>query len=227
MNKITGFLFAFLMVTIGFAQGHETFDNFDEPETSYETGTFIGQDGSTWNYVEARGDTQAEIEEGNKAIMLGRNRTPDAELTSGTLQNGIGTLMFTYMQAFSSDVELEVYVNDDLVYTATSDGQQGEAITTDEIVVNAEGDFTLRFFNPNGGQVSIDDIIWTGTSDETTLNITSPSDGHVYPPEVLATIQFNITNFDISTDARSEERRVGKECRSRWSPYDERTKTSK
>src|SRR5690625_1515876 len=201
MNKITGFLFAFLMVTIGFAQGHETFDNFDEPETSYETGTFIGQDGSTWNYVEARGDTQAEIEEGNKAIMLGRNRTPDAELTSGTLQNGIGTLMFTYMQAFSSDVELEVYVNDDLVYTATSDGQQGEAITTDEIVVNAEGDFTLRFFNPNGGQVSIDDIIWTGTSDETTLNITSPSDGHVYPPEVLATIQFNITNFDISTDA--------------------------
>ena len=28
---------------------------------------------------------------------------------------------------------------------------------------------------------------------------------------------FNISN--ILPDARSEERRVGKECRSRWSPY--------
>ena len=26
-------------------------------------------------------------------------------------------------------------------------------------------------------------------------------------------------NFDFSTSLRSEERRVGKECRSRWSPY--------
>src|SRR2546426_12685565 len=27
------------------------------------------------------------------------------------------------------------------------------------------------------------------------------------------------TRFDLGRDARSEERRVGKECRSRWSPY--------
>ena len=27
------------------------------------------------------------------------------------------------------------------------------------------------------------------------------------------------TYFDTETNARSEERRVGKECRSRWSPY--------
>ena len=26
-------------------------------------------------------------------------------------------------------------------------------------------------------------------------------------------------NYDASLSARSEERRVGKECRSRWSPY--------
>ena len=26
-------------------------------------------------------------------------------------------------------------------------------------------------------------------------------------------------NFAVTTDIRSEERRVGKECRSRWSPY--------
>ena len=26
-------------------------------------------------------------------------------------------------------------------------------------------------------------------------------------------------SFKVNTDRRSEERRVGKECRSRWSPY--------
>ena len=29
----------------------------------------------------------------------------------------------------------------------------------------------------------------------------------------------NYAVIDIGSNARSEERRVGKECRSRWSPY--------
>src|SRR5690554_8054345 len=32
------------------------------------------------------------------------------------------------------------------------------------------------------------------------------------------------TRLVYNTDARSEERRVGKECRSRWSPYHEKKK---
>ena len=28
-----------------------------------------------------------------------------------------------------------------------------------------------------------------------------------------------IEKLDVEADSRSEERRVGKECRSRWSPY--------
>lgn len=200
MKKITGFLFAFLMVAFGFAQGHETFDNLETEGNGYVDGSFTGQDGSAWDYVQSRGDEEASITEGDQAIMLGKNK--DSELTSGTLQNGIGTLQFSYMQAYGTGANMEVYVNDDLVYTATSDGQQNEAITTDEIVVNADGEFTLRFYNPEeAGQVNIDDIIWTATGDDTTLNITSPSDGHQYAPGVLATIQFNVSNFDISTDA--------------------------
>src|SRR2546429_5551641 len=36
----------------------------------------------------------------------------------------------------------------------------------------------------------------------------------------LADFDFVIAGFlDVAADARSEERRVGKECRSRWSPY--------
>src|SRR5688572_33089113 len=33
--------------------------------------------------------------------------------------------------------------------------------------------------------------------------------------------------FERSMDARSEERRVGKECRSRWSPYHKKKKKNK
>ena len=32
-------------------------------------------------------------------------------------------------------------------------------------------------------------------------------------------VQVNIIFDDVAREARSEERRVGKECRSRWSPY--------
>ena len=36
---------------------------------------------------------------------------------------------------------------------------------------------------------------------------------------VTAQILHRPNSIDISTLLRSEERRVGKECRSRWSPY--------
>ena len=41
--------------------------------------------------------------------------------------------------------------------------------------------------------------------------------------ENLATIRYwkrhGLTNQEVAKSCRSEERRVGKECRSRWSPY--------
>src|SRR5256886_16842147 len=37
---------------------------------------------------------------------------------------------------------------------------------------------------------------------------------HMYNPDVIAALQAAVISGD-----RSEERRVGKECRSRWSPY--------
>ena len=39
-------------------------------------------------------------------------------------------------------------------------------------------------------------------------------------PDILAAVsQANLRAFGKETTTRSEERRVGKECRSRWSPY--------
>ena len=37
--------------------------------------------------------------------------------------------------------------------------------------------------------------------------------------ETVDNEDIEITNATVATDVRSEERRVGKECRSRWSPY--------
>src|SRR5699024_10748499 len=157
MRNFTVFLLLIFLSSMGFSQGHETFDNFDYDGSSYQDGSFEGQDGSTWEYLQSRGDTDIK----GSTLMLGRNRTPDAELTSGTISGGIGTLQFSYMQPFTNDVEMEGYVNGELIYTATTDNEQNDIETTGEIEVNVDGDFTLEFANPDGAQVLIDDIIWT------------------------------------------------------------------
>ena len=43
--------------------------------------------------------------------------------------------------------------------------------------------------------------------------------GKVYRNVDEVKIELNILNSLIGSKDRSEERRVGKECRSRWSPY--------
>ena len=76
MKKLYFLLLTCCMVSLSFSQGTETFDNFAETGSSYADGTFTGQDGSTWTYVQARGDQSIT----GKSIMLGRNRTPQAEV---------------------------------------------------------------------------------------------------------------------------------------------------
>lgn len=153
-------LFSVLVSTMMVAQGHETFDNFEATGNSYQNGTFLGQDGSEWSYIQCRGD----LELNGKALTLGRNRAEGQSLTTGVIQGGIGTLNFNYIQAFSTDVYLEVYINDseEPIFVATSNDELDVIKNTGDIEVNVEGDFVLKFINQQGaGQVTIDDIIWT------------------------------------------------------------------
>ncbi len=153
-----------LILALGFvwAQGLETFDNMPETGATYSTGTFTGQDGSTWNYIQCRSDVDVT---GN-SCMIGRNRTPQSNVYSGTISGGIGTLSFNYMQAFSNNVNLNVLVNDIVVGNVTSSGQQNEILNSGPITVNVAGDFVIKFINVNNnnGQVCIDDITWTAYS---------------------------------------------------------------
>jgi hypothetical protein len=158
-NLMKTFMVAVLMTLsyMTIAQGSEDFTNFPETGSSYNDGSFTGNDGSTWTYLQSRGDQNITA----PTPMLGRNRTPDAEMTSGTLSGGIGTLTFNYQQAFSSNVSLEVYVNTTLVATVTTEDEQNVLKSSGVITVEEPGDFTLSFKNPEGGQVLIDDVVWT------------------------------------------------------------------
>ncbi len=135
----------------------ETFANFSVG-ASYLTGTFTGQDGSTWSYNGARGDIAIT----GSAPTIGKGRTPLSYVASGTIQGGIGTLKFDYMMAFSTTINLNVYVNNVLVKTITG-GTINVIANSGIITVNTSGAFTLKFeqVNSTSGQVAIDNIEWT------------------------------------------------------------------
>ncbi len=191
------FMAFFLLLSFNsFGQGTETFENLDLTGTSYSTGTFVGQDGSTWNYVQSRGDGEIT----GKAIMLGKDRDPQAEVYSGTITGGMGTLTFDYMQAFSSNVNLQVLVNDVVVGTVTSDGEANVVKSSGAIEANVAGDFVIKFTNPTGGgQVVIDNVVWTGLGTVTKVSkpTISPNGGTFYEPVdvTLATSTADATIF--------------------------------
>ncbi len=139
--------------------GHETFDNLDLTGTSYVSGTFLGQDGSDWTYYECRGDYEID----GKAIMIGRNREPQSHFYSGILEGGIGIMSFDYVQAFATNVNLQVEVNDVVVAVVTSDGQQHEVLNSGPIHVHEPGDAVIKFIGVtnSAGQVAVDNIIWS------------------------------------------------------------------
>ena len=60
--------------------------------------------------------------------------------------------------------------------------------------------------------------------EKTIASITKPKDEELKERlsaarEKLATLQIKVKEAKLPVLVRSEERRVGKECRSRWSPY--------
>ncbi|MGM0635246.1 MAG: T9SS type A sorting domain-containing protein [Bacteroidota bacterium] len=206
MKKIT-FLALLMLTSLGFAQGLETFDNVDLSGSTYSDGSFTGQDGSTWNFISCRGDI--DIIDDDQALTLRNvNSGITAEVTSGTISGGIGTLNFDYMQAFSNDVELQVLVNDVLYTTVTSDDEQDVALNSGDIVIDQPGDVVIKFFNPDGAQVAIDNVEWTsfdGTP-QPFLSISAPSDNQVFAPSTTEIdVDLTVNNFALSTDETSAD----------------------
>ncbi len=180
------------------AQGLETFDNLGITGTSYQDGTFTGQDGSEWTFEQCRGDYEIS----GKAIMIGRNRTPQANFYSGTITGGIGIINFDYQQAFSTNVNLNVLVNDVVVGTVTSNGEQGTNKNSGDIIVNVSGNVVIKFINVNNGdgQVVVDNVLWTAFSDGGNLppsitDITQTPDSEI-TSSTSVSVSANVTDSD-------------------------------
>lgn len=181
MKKLITIMLLVVAFTGGYSQGFETFDNFPATGTSYQDGTFTGQDGSEWTYVQCRGDYEIT----GKAIMIGRNRTPQSNFYSGTISGGIGTLNFDYSQAFSTNVNLNVLINDVVVGNVTSNGEQGIIKNSGDIFVDVSGDFVIQFINVNNsdGQVVVDNVQWTAVAGNTVATPQfSPTSGTYFDP---------------------------------------------
>lgn len=136
--------------------GMEDFANFPETGTTYNNGTFLGQDGSTWFYVECRGSKTIN------APTPGLNKGTNAYVTSGVLTGGCGTLSFDWMQMFNYTVNFDVVVNDTIRYTITG-GVFETVFNTGPLDINVGGNFTLRIqqHDSQSRQVAIDNITWT------------------------------------------------------------------
>lgn len=140
--------------------GIETFENFTVSGSSYTDGEFLGVNGNTWNFVDARGD----IDITDETVTL-RN-TLTASLNT-YMTGGLTSFSFDYMQAFSTDVNLDVFVDGVLVTTVTSSGEQSQVKNSGLIVLDTPvlGIFNIEFKQNTaiGGQVAIDNLSWVGS----------------------------------------------------------------
>jgi len=148
----------------GRSQGSETFENFTPVTGTYVNGSFTGLDGSVWSFSQCRGDKSIDLPN----PCLGKKRSPNSEVVSGVIHNGCGTVIFSYRQAFSTAVNLDLLINGMIVKNVLSAGGSADTAvlrSSDSITVNIPGDFTMAFRQAdsiNSGQVCIDNVCWTG-----------------------------------------------------------------
>src|ERR1051326_5226681 len=90
--------------------------------------------------------------------------------------------------------------------------QLGESLTEGTII---------KWHKKPGDKVKKDETLLEISTDKVDSEIPSPATGVVTKLlfDEQKTVEVRTVIAEIDTDERSEERRVGKECRSRWSPY--------
>lgn len=178
------------LTSIAFASGGlETFDNFTLAQGSYFDGSFVGENGITWNYIHATGAAEANQIDGNGMIL--RRSGEGSRIVSQEIPGGIGNFSVQMRKAFTGtgDRQVELFIND------VSKGQSitfGSASGADDTVhtfavndINIEGNVVIEIRNIQGGsnnrQLTIDNISWTSYGDpgvaipSNTVAVTAPA----------------------------------------------------
>ncbi|HOZ30960.1 MAG TPA: hypothetical protein PLL66_08585, partial [Bacteroidales bacterium] len=188
--------------------GMETFENSEiTAGVNYTDGSFVGDEGFTWNYYQCRDTGAYPIND--KGLML--RRASVSYIESATISGGIASFQLSMRKAYTSTNErqLELYINGELKGTSQVFGTVEPDLTVYTFSVtdiNVPGDFTIMIKNVGSTDVNrqavIDDISWTGySSSDPYLSISSPANMSTVTSADV-NITFNVSNFVLGTDGR-------------------------
>lgn len=186
----------------------ETFSNHNAPANSYGNGSYVGDNGITWNYVTGRGDAGYTID--GKGLMLRDYPGYNARLFSAPVPNGIVNFRCSLKKAFTGAGarQVELYINGIAIASSVAfDNNNTQIFEVNDI--NIEGNVVVELRN-RGRQIVIDDLSWTTFGKDfgnppTRIEIVtlSPSQPMVNVP-FTAIVQFlddegQTNSFDVDT----------------------------
>lgn len=167
MKKIYFLLFALCFSTNGLlAQGSETFTNLGLSGSSYSTGSFVGDNNVTWNYVECRDENGDSNNAGimGSAIML-RRSSDNSAISAQSGANGVGNISMNLYKGFtgSGGRKVELFIN------GTSYGESDVFDDNTEHTfsvenINIVGDVLIEIKNTTSKQVIVDNVTWTAST---------------------------------------------------------------
>ncbi len=155
-NGILLCLYIFFYVS---ATGQITLDFNNSPLTSsYEANYTYDSDSAQWHYSKAKSGT---LSTNSPAICLGKYA--EAHITSDTLVYGISSLSFFYEQAYSSNCEAYIFVNDSCLDTIATNNNQGTAFlyTSEQIYTYDSCIVSIKQSSGSSGQILIGNITYT------------------------------------------------------------------
>ena len=132
-------------------------------------------------------------------LVVNGPSTVNQPLPSGTTYNGV-----KYSQLASSNYSLNINNNSEVKYLSDNISYLTKN-TTAKFTTTKKLDINLK------KRMDVTDI-WLYSSGSS-LGFNNAV------VDISINDKYVIKNVSLGTDSRSEERRVGKECRSRWSPY--------
>lgn len=193
-------------------QGTETFENHTLSGTNYVNGSFVGDNGIKWNYIQVTGEQDYSIN--GKGILLRRSDAPSS-IKSSIISGGISSFSVKMRKAFTGtgDRQVALYINDNFIANSVAFGATSGADATVHTFsvsdINVAGDFTIEIRHITGNtsnrQLVIDDLTWTGyTGGTPTPTITStPSTLSAFTADVgdaAKTQDITVTGANLTGD---------------------------
>lgn len=191
LNYIIAFVL-FLGFQVSSGQGLETFENHTISGTTYVNGSFVGDNGVTWNYNHVTGEQDFEIE--SKGILLRRSDAP-SYIKSDAIPGGIQDFSIQMRKAFTGagDRQIELFINGESKGKSITFGGATGADATIHVFevkdINVSGDIIIEIRHITGNtanrQMVIDNLSWTGYTGGTptvSTPLITPGTSHVWQP---------------------------------------------